>query len=206
MKDLADLLSRLASQPPERVAQALVREKARGLPPRLTPASPTPDPGAPLYQKARDHFARHEQRLREEAAVTDRLLDGLRQQHPAPSVPAAPPQLSLDLRGSPHTPATGRFVVSNDLRRPARLSFRPSEATLSGTDRALWVPLTLDPPRPTLGPGARQTLTLRIDPTPLGGAPGQQVSLDLDVLADDTVVLKVWVTLTLDPPLPEATP
>ncbi len=212
--DLGKLTSLVARRDPEDWARLLAEAAGDGSPEAarkrvlhaLAPGART-DPPAParesrpedLYSTARDHFAKAEKRLAEEARVTDRLLDGLRADTTSSAGRRADAvaQQQVVVQAPIDQVASGRFDVTNGLGRTARLSFRPSETRRLGTDDAAWVPIAFDPPRPTLDPDARVRVTMRVDGRALHGQPGETLELDVDVLADDEPVLKVWMEIRL---------
>ncbi len=197
--DLKQLLGALEQEPPEHWARLLGDLHEQGGTPlaRLLGQVAAEEPAEPeLYQQAREHFARHEERLREETKVTDQLIGELREQRAEPAV-AALPQQELALQGAPRSTLRGRFVVDNALGRPARLGFRPSELRRARPDGAWWAPVRFDPARAELAPGASQVVTVSLDLTEVDAEAGQALELDVDVAVGDRTALKLWVTVRL---------
>lgn len=154
-----------------------------------TPTAFQPGP-RDLYTRAREHFTRREEQLLRDEALSEKLLDGMRQERRRP--PPSPPQLSVHLVASEHENARGRFVLDNPTGVGQALSFRPSELRGPSGDR--WVPVRFDPARLVLGPNSRATVEVEVAATD-GLLAGQRAELDVEVQRDGRVVAVVWVTI-----------
>lgn len=172
----------------ERLVDALersVRPEPAPEPPAETGRARTDDTREALVGEALRVFGEREERLREEARLTRKVLAQLREEL------TPPPQQLLVLRAEAGGRAGGRFRVRNLAAGPAQFSFLPR----------FDLPVSFAPSRFTLAPGAAEVIDLRLDLSGRRGAPGERQLLLVDVLAEGAPALKLWVELWLDEPM-----
>jgi hypothetical protein len=158
-------LRRLRAIPEDRIVTELKKIHAR----RTTSerpanaAAPLPAPGSETrYERARRVFADEEKRLRQQALLTEQVVDQLRaREQPAPSPHGS--QETLLLRAAAGRPAVGRFRLVNRFARTVPVEL--SASTLRRRDGAGDVPcpVTVTPPQVVLDPGADQVIRVAID-------------------------------------------
>jgi hypothetical protein len=193
-------LRRLRAIPEDRIVTELKKIHAR----RTTserPANgvPLPAPGSETrYERARQVFADEEKRLRQQALVTEQVVDQLR----AREQPAATPrgsQETLMLRAAAGRPAVGRFRLANRFART--LDVELSASTLRRRDGAGDVPcaVTVTPGHVVLDPGADQVVRVAID-LDAAAAPLQAgTNLEAEVVArtGGAALHRLWVEVEI---------
>jgi hypothetical protein len=163
-----------------------------------TPSAPEQPGGtasnSPDYEAARRHFVRHSERLREQAILAERLLDGLT----GSANRTTPVILQQELR-VPCTEAgtsRARFVVVNSLERTVDVHFRPGRVHgLSGEQAAL-IHFSFDPEQPRLEPGAEQEVALLVGIDDADGL-ADVLELGVDVWGNEQLLFKLWVRIEL---------
>jgi hypothetical protein len=159
----------------------------RGVPPAVSGA------GAPTeYEAARRHFIRHSEKLREQAQLADRLLDGFaRSNH---TIHPRIRQHELRLRCAVGGTSGARFVVANSLGRAATVRFRAGRVHAASPEQAAAVHLTFDPGSPRLEPGEEREVQLSVELAAVTELPAV-LEAGVDVLADEQLLLKMWVRI-----------
>ena len=147
---------------------------------------------SPDYEAARRHFVRHSERLREQAILAERLLDGLAG-HAHQTTPVALQQ-ELRVLCGPEDSSAARFVVANCLDRTVDVRFRPGQIHGLPPDQAASIGLWFDPEQPRLEPGAEQEVKLRVELANSDGLP-DVLELGVDVLGNEQMLLKLWVRI-----------
>lgn len=157
------------------------------------PSIPTAAPKSPDYEAARKHFVQHSERLREQAMLAERLLDGL-----AGQTARAPTVLQHELRiqCAPGAASAARFVVVNCLPQPVEVLFRPGRFHGLSTEQASSLRMSFSPAQPRLEPGAEQEVQLLIDLAGSYGLP-DVIEVGVDVLGDEQMLLKLWARIEL---------
>ena len=201
------LLTRLGSLPVEPLVEALRDLHTRGATDSMQlqallappPSDPPPDPAKPLpprgvnYETARKHFADHAQRLREQAILSERLLDGLVKRHgtkeETPIGVLLARELAIDCQRGGESVI--RFVVVNSLDRAVTLRFRVGRPH-GAFSQPLEDVVSFDPPAPRLEAGGQETVRLAVD---LRGQPHTAGAFEfgVDVLGDERLLVKLWV-------------
>jgi len=151
---------------------------------------PADGPRGADYETARRHFVRHSQRLREQAMLAERLLDGLvrhEQQTPAP--------LHRELRVMCAAGASVRapFIVVNALERDVTVTFRIGR--LHGAER-IPIRVSVDPPSLALPRGDEGTVAAVVS-VPADAQVGMPGELGVDVLGDERLLMKLWLQIVV---------
>jgi hypothetical protein len=158
----------------------------------LAPVAARP-PDAPRgadYETARRHFVRHSQRLREQATLAERLLDGLvrhEQQTPAPLQREL--CVTCPAGGSSRAP----FIVVNALERDVTVAFRIGR--LHGPARVA-MRVSVDPPSLAL-PRGDEARVAAVVGVPGDARVGMQAELGVDVLGDERLLMKLWLQIAV---------
>jgi hypothetical protein len=152
-------------------------------------ANATPPVAAPDYEAAREHFVRHSERLREQAALAERLLDGLVRNSAAR---AAPLQHELRVAAAAGTTVTANFLVVNSVDRPTEVRFQRGRVHGLSVAAAATVVVTFNPEQPHLAAGAEQVVELRIE-LPDASVLPNPLEFGVDVLGDNLLLFKLWV-------------
>ena len=167
---------------------------------RETPASPAPGtrvaatPASPDYEAARQHFVRHSEKLREQAILAEKLLDGL-SRNASPTNPVILQQ-ELRLRCAPGATSKTRFIVVNCLARTADVHFRTGHVHGLSAEVSASVRIEFDPECPRLGAGAEQEVEMLVGVAPGDGLP-DTLEFGVDVLCEEQLLLKLWVRVAL---------
>ena len=163
-------------------------------------APPAPKPPAskasssPDYEAARRHFVRHSERLREQAILAERLLDGLT----GSASRTTPVILQQELRVSCTEAGTSRarFVVVNCLERTVDVRFRPGRVHGLSAEQSALIHVSFNPEQPRLEPGAEQEVALLIEVDDADGL-ADVLELGVDVWGNEQLLLKLWVRIEL---------
>ncbi len=164
----------------------------------------TPKPTVPVaiaapssdYEAARRHFVQHSQRLREQAILTDKLLDGFaaHADHAKPAIL----QHELRVQCAPGTTSGARFVVVNCLDRTANVRFRPGRVHSLSIETAEDIHLSFRPCELRLEPEGECEVQLLITLPARDDLPSA-FDLGVDVLGNEQVLLKQWVHIEVHP-------
>lgn len=152
------------------------------------------------YATLARHFGEHERELRRHARVTERILDQLARGEIA-GVDAAPSPLQQEIRIL--CPAggrsAGRFVVRNELGRPALVELRAHllDPADHSTIEARCVPARLE-----LEIDAEALASVQVELAPHARTHDGQLELVVDARVGDDVVQKVWVVVVAHDALP----
>lgn len=141
------------------------------------------------YEAARKHFVEHAQRLREQAILAERLLDGFIDGQRTPATTLSPRELTIHCtRGGS---ASAWFVVVNSVDRQVAVSFRVGR--IHGADENVPIPdlVSFDPPAPCVGPGQERVVRLSIDLE--DHADLDTLEFGVDIAGDDRLLAKLWV-------------
>jgi hypothetical protein len=159
------------------------------------PSAPTQST-SPDYEAARRHFVRHSVRLREQAILAERLLEGLA--GPAKQTPPGALQHELRIQCARGATSGARFIVVNCLDRAVDVHFRPGRVHAVSPEQAAAIRLSFTPEQPRLESGAEQEVQLLVE---VGGNEGLPDALELgvDVLGHEQLLLKLWVRIELHP-------
>ena len=150
--------------------------------------TPADAPRGADYETARRHFVRHSQRLREQAMLAERLLDGLvrhEQQTPAPL------QRELHVMCPAGASVLAPFIVVNALERDVTVTFRIGR--LHGPERVA-MRVSIDPPSLGLPRGDEATMAAVVS-VPGDARVGMQGELGVDVLGDERLLMKLWLQI-----------
>jgi hypothetical protein len=128
--------------------------------------------GDSAYARVLSHFEKRGQRLRGERLVTGELLDRIFSS--ARSVGPEAPQQEVAIAGPVGSVAVGRFVVRNQSKGAATVSFAVGDA-LDGPGTPA---LRFSPERPVLGPG--EAITARVEADLGGLRPGVSVTVPVE--------------------------
>jgi hypothetical protein len=160
--------------------------------PPIPPVAPIA-PASPDYEAARKHFVRHSERLREQALLAERLLDGL-----AGQVRRTPAVLQHELRVQcpPRGTSAARFVVVNCLEQPVDVHFRTGRFHGLSAEQAATIHLSFSPAQPHLEPGAEKEVQLQVDLQGSGRLP-DVLEVGVDVLGGEEMLLKIWARIEL---------
>lgn len=160
--------------------------------------------GETSYDRVRDHFHQHEASLRRQAWLTDQILDRMQTEGVAPVSTEAALQQELRLRCPVGGRAGGAFVLVNEYGRPVEVSFRRSalRGAPVGFERA--GTLRFDPDPLVLATGAERVVHLSFDLADCPLEIGDELGLVVDVLGDQSIMLKLWVTIELHAAQPAA--
>jgi hypothetical protein len=195
---LVDALRRIHEQgtPDTRRLWDLVAERERATAVPSLNADQAPTPSLPDYEAARRHFIRHSERLREQAILTEKLLDGLAKQLET-STPAVL-QEELRIQCLPGQSSSARFIVVNCLPRAVDVQFRPGHVHGAPLDTPAAVRVAFDPETPRLEPGAERLVRITVHPRDGGDLPNP-LEFGVDVLGAEQLLLKLWVRVELRP-------
>jgi hypothetical protein len=207
--DAFELIKRLSQVPLEPLVQALrnVHEQRAG--PGMdirnlldaagqVPPSPaageaaTPKPSA--YEAARRHFVQHAEKLREQAILAERLLDGLTRDGERATVVAL--QHEVHVACLPGERSATTFALVNRLQRTVDVHFRPGRVHELPPGQNGVVELSFVPQEPRLAPGETVDVQLLLDVRDNDILPGA-LNLGVDVLGDDQLLSKLWVRIEL---------
>jgi hypothetical protein len=205
-----DLVARLRNAPLEPLVETLRQLHDRGAvdPPSLehvlglsdgAPESPRPatvaaKPSGSNYEAARRHFVQYSERLREQAMLTEHLLDGLTGHASRTALMLLQHQLRVQC--GPGETSAARFVVVNGLDQPADVRFRPGRVHGLSTEQAASVHISFEPDHPHLQAGAEREVQLQVDLRDADGLP-DALELGVDVLGNEHMLLKLWVRIEL---------
>ena len=164
------------------------------------PTAAAPSSSSPDYEAARQLFVRHATKLREQAILADKLLDGYTRQASAPV--AQQLHRELRIRCSPGYASTARFVVINCLTRAVDLHFRVGHVHGVLPAASALVRVEFDPAQPRLEPGAECDVRIRVELPEDCGLP-DPFELGVDVLGDELLLVKLWVHVQQRPGGPE---
>ena len=161
--------------------------------PSVAPAPPPAiellrQPGHENYEAARKHFVQHAERLREQALLAERLLEGFARTEGANGRSPLHRELALEcVRGG--TSET-RFIVSNSFRHPITVGFHVGR--IHGCERpdASGI-VTFDPATPRLAEGAEQVVQVTIDLRQHDIA-ADAFEFGVDVLGDEQLLVRLW--------------
>ena len=160
-----------------------------------TPPAPVPPTDTPTttasYEAARKHFVRHAERLREQALLTERLLDGLSGE--ARRTPAILQQ-ELRVQCRPGATSAGRFIVANCLAQPVDVRFRTGHFHRLSPGQAASAHLSFSPSAPRLEPSTEQEIDVQVDLRATDDLP-EFLEVGVDVLGGDELLLKLWVRI-----------
>ena len=206
-----ELLKRLGSVPLDPLVEALRdvhlggptgAERLRSLlAPAHTPSRPvtgTTPPAPPAvelgrsvdYEAARRHFTDHARRLREQADLAERLLEGFVRRQSA--APPASLQHELALTGKPGSTTSASFVVINRDDEPIDVRFHLSDTQLAGDEAAVAQSLSFDPPTPRLMPGQEAVVRLSVSLDD-HHAPHGLIEMGVDVRSEHRLLLRLWI-------------
>ena len=163
------------------------------------PHDPTPPPipaaarSAPDYEAARKHFVRHSEKLREQAILAERLLDGLAGQSVRTPSPL---QHELRVQCARRATSAARFIVVNCLDNAVDVHFRPGPFHGLSSEQAASIHLSFSPAQPRLEPGAQQEMQLFVDLRDADGLP-DVLEVGVDVLGGEQLLLKLWARIEL---------
>ena len=147
------------------------------------------------YEAARRHFVRHSERLREQAILAERLLDGWAGQANQPPVVL---QQELRVQCAPGATSGARFVVVNCLDQTVDVRFRPGHVHGVSAEQATSVHLSFTPEQPRLEPGAERDVQLLVEVDGSDGLP-DVLELGVDISGNERMLLKLWVRIELRP-------
>jgi hypothetical protein len=207
--DAFDVVMRLSGMPRSAVVDALRRVHRgdvrpadlwslleTGTPTPDQPAGPTPAavaapvaPPFPDYDRVRRHFVQDSQRLRNQALLTERLLDGF-----AGISRMAPLQHELRIRCEAGHRAGARFVLVNSLDHAVRVTFRRGRVHASA-DETSSVRVAFDPEHPWMDAHEEREIRVSVDLPASIQAP--HLDLGIDVLGNERLLIKVWLRLEL---------
>jgi len=213
-----DLLRRLGRVPLDPLVDALRDLHARGeagsenlrallTAPRRGPANaeepPTADvTGRPIelshkidYETARQHFADHGRRLREQAILAERLLGSFVERQSSASSTSL--QHELTVTGPAGSVASTRFVAVNREGRPIEVRFVPDGSCRDGEATDIASRLSFAPPTPRLFPDEEVVVTVSVD---MSSVSGPRHTVGVDVRADDRLLVRLWVSLQVTNP------
>jgi len=145
------------------------------------------------YESARRHFVEHAQRLREQAILTERLLDGLSGHHGAAA--AALPVRELNVPCARGGEASVCFALVNTFDHAIDVQFRTKHG-----NTPLPIPvndvMSFQPPNPRLEPGQDEIVRLSVDVrqwTPAVPA----FDIVVDVLGNERLLLRLVVRVQI---------
>jgi hypothetical protein len=163
----------------------------------LVPAAPADPPAIEMlrqpdhenYEAARKHFVQHAERLREQALLAERLLEGFARTEAANGRSPLHRELTLAcVRGG--TSGT-RFIVGNSLRQPVTVGFHVGR--IHGYERPSASEIvTFDPPAPRLSVGDEQVVRVVVDLRQHDIA-GDAFEFGVDVLGDERLLVRLWI-------------
>lgn len=164
----------------------------------LAPA-PTEDSA---YDRAREHFVKREERLREEAHVSAAVIDDLRARDRGGVASApSPTQQLLRISALQGGLAGGRFAVASDRPEPVELRFEHSGLRRGVEDRDLGAPVRFDPASLVLVPKECRIVRVEIDLADVACAAPERLELRVEVEAGGRRWLTLWVEVdVLAPP------
>ena len=175
----ADLWSLLATGTPKAPAPP-----ARQPPLALTAGTSTP----PDYDRMRRHFVQHAQRLREQALLTERLLDRFGVGRTAPL------QHELRIQCEAGRTAGARFLLVNSLDEPVVVTFR--QGRVHGSSQETFpVHVTFDPASPSMRAGEEREIHVTVETQASIDDPN--LDLGIDVLGNERLLIKLWLHLEL---------
>ena len=157
----------------------------------------------PDYESVRRHFVRHSERVREQAILAERLLDGL-----AGSETRHKPgilQHEVRVRCSPGSTSAARFVVVNCLDTAVDLQFVPAHLHRVSIEQGAAIDLAFNPASPHLEPGAEQVVQLLVTLAGSHDLPAV-VELGVDVRGAGQLLLKQWVRIEIQQEAPGGQP
>ncbi len=164
--------------PPESLAVQVLR----GIHERKQPRS---------YDDVRRHFRQHEEGLRHQASLTDRLLDRMDPEGAAP-LPApreSPLQQELRVQCPPGGESAARFVLVNEFDHPMQPRFRvrPSDS----------LRFSFEPEQPRLKAGEERVVRLGVALDEAAARPGERLECAVDVMDGERLMLKLWVSIAV---------
>jgi hypothetical protein len=199
------LLKKLGELPLDPVVEALRDLHQRGDvdSPRLrqlvgTPAvesappvrTPERQATSPDYEAARRHFVDHSRKLREQALLAERLLDGLVSRDTA-RTPAL--QSEVTVTCPRHGSSGARFAVANRLDHPIDVRFRV--AHIQGrADPSETAVVSFEPATPRLDTGEEAVVRLLVDLSGVRDA-GHTLDVAVDVVGGERLLFKLWVRI-----------
>jgi hypothetical protein len=193
-------LRRLRAIPEDRIVTELKKIHARRTTAeRPANAVPLPAPGSETrYERARRLFADEEKRLRQQALLTERVVDELRARDGSAAAPRGS-QETLLLRAAVGRPAIGRFRLANRFARRMHVELSASGlGRRDGTGDVLGA-VIITPSEIALDPGADHVVRVAIEPD-VGGPPlgaGTSVEAEVVARADGAAVHRLWVEVEI---------
>ena len=151
---------------------------------------------SPDYEAARRHFVQHSVRLREQAILAEKLLDGLAAHAATPTMPVALTQ-ELRIQCAPGSTSRARFIVANCFERTIDVRFHPGRIHGISPAQAAAVRLSFTPEQPRLEAGSEQQVQLLVEVDD-GDLP-DVLELGVNVSGDEQILLKLWVRIELRP-------
>jgi hypothetical protein len=146
----------------------------------------------PDYEQARRHFVRHSERLREQAILAEKLLDGL-----AGRTAVAPPvilQHEVRVQCAPGGTSAARFVVVNCLKQQVDVRFQSRHVHGLPAEEAESVRLSFNPDHPRLERGAELEVQLLVSLSDTARLP-HELEIGVDVCGNELTLLKLWVRI-----------
>jgi hypothetical protein len=146
------------------------------------------------YEELRRHFVPYAEQLRQQALLTEKLLNGFmyESKRPAPAVL----QQEIRIQASPGTQSGARFAVLNSLDHPAEVSFRTGRVHGLSEQQRDALRIQFEPERPRLGPNEEKWIHVRVDVADREGLP-ERIETGVDLLGEDRLLLKLWIQVEL---------
>jgi hypothetical protein len=159
------------------------------------PSQPAPETSPePRYEELRRHFVPYAEKLRQQALLTERLLNGFvaESKRPAPAVL----QQEIRIQASPGAQSGARFVVMNSLDHATAVSFRMGRIHGLSDQHRDALRIEFDPEKPQLGPNEERSIHVRVDVANVQDLP-ERIEIGVDLLGGDRLLLKLWIQVEL---------
>jgi hypothetical protein len=155
------------------------------------PVRPAMEPAKSVdYEAARRHFTDHARRLREQADLAERLLEGfVRRQSAAPPTSL---QHEVTVTGERGSTTGASFVVVNRDEQPIDVTFHVDDRQRSVEAAAVARSLAFDPPAPRLMPGQEAVVQLSLSLRDYQAAQ-DLIEMGVDVRNENRLLVRLWV-------------